>query len=89
MGKVNKGSENNVRVKEIVKNDEISQEYGDLRVVYKNESTGKDEHKIMSRLEALNFAKSMSLDLILVSGSSNPHVCRVDDSGIDLFLMRI
>ena len=81
MGKANKMLVNNVKVKEIIKNEEISKDYSELRVVYKNDSTGEDEHKIMYRLEALNLAKSMSLDLILVSGSSTPPVCRIDDSG--------
>lgn len=81
MGKANKALVNNFKVKEIIKNEEISKNYSELRVVYKNDSTGRDEHKIMSRLEALNLSKSMSLDLILVSESSTPPVCRIDDSG--------
>ena len=71
-----------LKEKAIIKNDEISKDYSKIRVVYKNESTGGDDHKIVSRLEALNMAKSMSLDLILVSGNSNPPVCRIADSGI-------
>ncbi len=77
-----KSSVHKIKAKEIIKNSEISKDYNELRVVYTDDSTGKDEHKIMSRLEALNLAKSMSLDLILVAGNSNPPVCRIDDSGM-------
>lgn len=62
----------------ILKNEEITSP--NLRVVYKNEDTGKEEHKLMGRLEAINFARSRSLDLILVSSASDPPVCRLDDS---------
>ena len=41
-----------------------------LRVVYSNPANGKNEWKILSRSEALLFAKSLSLDLILGTLSS-------------------
>ena len=66
--------------KDMVKNEAIT--HPELRVVYKNETSGVDEHKVMSRLEALNFARSLSLDLILVSASSTPPVCKVENSGL-------
>lgn len=36
-----------------------------MRVIFKNAETGKSEHTIMNRLEALTFAKEQRLDLIL------------------------
>ena len=65
---------------EILKNQEI--QFPQMRVVFKNQDTGKDEHKLMTRLEAINFARSRSLDLVLVSSSSDPPVCRLDDAGL-------
>jgi hypothetical protein len=39
-----------------------------MRVIFKNAETGKSEHTIMNRLEALAFAKDQRLDLILGKG---------------------
>ena len=48
---------------EMKKNGEIK--FPILRVVFKNEQTGANEWKIMTRKEALAFANSKSLDLLL------------------------
>lgn len=71
---------------EILKNEEIK--YPNLRVVFKNEDSGKEEHKLMARLEAINFARSRSLDLILVSSTSDPPVCRLDNAGLKKLTMQ-
>ena len=48
---------------EMKKNGEIK--FPTLRVVFKNEETGANEWKIMTRKEALALANSKSLDLLL------------------------
>ena len=44
-----------------------------------------DQKGIMSRLDALAFAKSLGLDLVEVSPNADPPVCRVMDFGKYLF----
>ena len=48
---------------DIIKNDQIK--FPELRVVYKNED-GKDEHKIMKRLEVNNNIRVVKLFLIII-----------------------
>jgi len=48
---------------DIIKNDQIK--FPELRVVYKNED-GKDEHKIMNRLEVNNHIRILKLFLIIL-----------------------
>lgn len=50
-----------------------------MRVVYVDKATGKNQWKIMSRQEAIKFAKSEELDLILVNETTDPPVCKLDD----------
>lgn len=60
-----------------IKNGAIKHET--LRVVYMDPTTNKPEHKVLSRADALSFAKSFGLDLLLVNPSSNPPVCKLVD----------
>lgn len=47
----------------VVRNGNI--QFPSMRVVYSNSETGAPEWKIMNRSEALTFAKSMNLDLVV------------------------
>lgn len=49
-----------------------------VRLVYLDEEK-VTQHKILSRDEAIQFAKSKSKDLILVSPDANPPVCKLQD----------
>lgn len=53
-----------------------------MRVIY--EINDKVENKIMERSEALDFAKKMKLDLVLVNGSSDPIVCKVENYNLKI-----
>lgn len=50
-----------------------------MRVIFPDPATGKNSWKIMDRSEALNFAKKLKLDLVLVNGVSDPVVCKVEN----------
>lgn len=63
----------------LVKNEDIKQK--NMRVVYNDPVTKESAWKIMDRNAALEFAKSMSLDLILVNGSIDPPICKLDNFG--------
>ncbi len=63
----------------ILRNEQIK--YNELRVVFHNPGTDKQEWKIMSNAEAMQLAKSLKLDLVLVSKDSVPPVCRIEDYG--------
>ena len=56
-------------------------QYPSLRVVYNNPDTNKPEWKILSRQDALQFAMSFDLDLVLVDAMSTPPVCKLLDIG--------
>ena len=73
--KINK----NVSKDVIMRNEQI--QFKELRVVFHNNTTDKQEWKIMSSTEALQLAKSLKLDLVLVSKDSTPPVCRIEDYG--------
>jgi translation initiation factor IF-3 len=60
----------------IVKNESIK--FPELRVIY--EDGGGNKWAIMSRREALLFAQQRRTDLVLVSSSSAPPVCRLIDA---------
>lgn len=62
----------------VLKNEQIKQET--LRVVYVNPDTSKTEHKILSRMDAINFAKGFGLDLVLLNPGVDPPVCKLIDS---------
>ena len=64
---------------ETVTNENI--QYPSLRVVYNNPETDKPEWKILSRQDALQFARSFDLDLVLVDAMSTPPVCKLLDIG--------
>jgi translation initiation factor IF-3 len=52
-----------------------------MRVVYTDPATNESAWKIMERKEAIEFAKGMELDLVLVNGDSDPAVCKIQDYG--------
>lgn len=58
----------------IIRNNRIG--YPEMRVVYDDVTTGKTAWKIMKRGEALTFARSKSLDLVL--GGVTVHVCAIN-----------
>jgi translation initiation factor IF-3 len=62
-----------------IKNEDIKQ--ASVRVVYIDPETNENAWKIMEIKEALEFAKSQSLDLILVNDKIEPHVCKLDNFG--------
>lgn len=62
----------------MLKNERIP--FTSMRVIYKNEA-GEDEWKIMPKMKALEFAKEMKLDLILVNGKTDPPVCKLENFG--------
>jgi translation initiation factor IF-3 len=67
-----------VKAKEIIiKNEKIT--HTSLRVVYSDPDTQKQEWKIMSRDDALTFAKSFGLDLVLMNQTCDPPVCKLVD----------
>lgn len=63
----------------ILRNEQI--QFKELRVVFHDPVTDKQDWKIMSNSEALQLAKSLKLDLVLVSKDSTPPVCRIEDYG--------
>ena len=63
----------------ILRNEDIKAK--EMRVVYTDPETSKGEWKIMSRKEALVFAKKLELDLVLVNGDTEPPVCKIQDYG--------
>ena len=56
-------------------------QFPSVRVVYNNPDTNKPEWKILSRQDALQFARSFDLDLVLVDAMSTPPVCKLLDIG--------
>jgi translation initiation factor IF-3 len=63
----------------MIKNEAIP--HRTMRVVFKNKDTDEDEWKILSKRDAIAFAKEMSLDLILVDPKSDPPVCKIGGFG--------
>ena len=51
-----------------------------MRVVFKDDA-GASNWKVLTRKEALAFAKEQSLDLVLVDGKAEPPVCRLANFG--------
>ena len=62
---------------QIKKNEQIA--FPSLRVVFIDKATGQNQWKIMTRQEALKFARNEKLDLILVNETTDPPVCKLDD----------
>ena len=60
----------------IIANENIRHET--VRLVFEDEQ-GVTQHKVLKRLEAIEFAKSKSTDLILVSPDANPPVCKLQN----------
>ena len=63
----------------IVRNEDIKAK--EMRVVYTDPDTNEGAWKIMNRKEALSFAKKLEMDLILVTGDTDPAVCKIQDYG--------
>ena len=63
----------------IVRNANIS--HPTIRVVYNDKATNTSKWEIMSREDALQFAKKLELDLILVDDGAEPPVCKLDNYG--------
>lgn len=61
----------------IIRNEAITAK--EVRVVFQDPTTGKNEWKVLSKSEALALARSMSLDLILVDEKAEPPVCKLAD----------
>ena len=62
---------------QILKNNEII--FQTMRVVYKDATTNESKHQILNKTNALELAKSMNSDLILVSSSTSPVVCKIEN----------
>jgi translation initiation factor IF-3 len=52
-----------------------------MRVIYMDTSTNKKEWRILSRKDALSFAKQRSLDLVAMNLEADPPICKLDDYG--------
>ena len=65
---------------DIIKNQNIR--YPTLRVIYTDVDTGSTVNEILSRKEALDLAYDMKLELVLVSSSSDPPVCKLIDNKV-------
>ncbi len=61
----------------ILRNEAIK--FPEMRVIIKDAETNKNTWKILSRAEALSMAKKQKLDLVLVSATSTPPVCKLEN----------
>lgn len=61
----------------ILRNEAIK--FPEMRVIIKDPETNKNIWKILSRAEALSLAKKQKLDLVLVSATSTPPVCKLEN----------
>lgn len=59
-----------------------------MRVVYKDPVTQENKWQILNRREAITFARSQQLDLVLVNGASDPPVCKLENYGQLLMSMK-
>jgi translation initiation factor IF-3 len=55
--------------------------YPNMRVVYEDPDTGENRNEVMGKREALELARHLNLDLILVSSQPRPVVCRIESLG--------
>lgn len=60
----------------IFKNEEIRA--SKMRVVYKDATTGEGKWEILTKSQALELAKKMDLDLVLVNDKTDPPVCKLE-----------